>query len=98
MDGLLRAGHISSEPVQFQNNCTIPAYGFCIVVGNSHTISIGNCMDESEKKCMTTGKLHKVKPSAICMGNRMDESWKNCTETGKSPIVSAIFPKSHSHP
>ena len=29
---------ISSEPVQFQNNCTISAYGFCIVVGNSHTI------------------------------------------------------------
>ena len=29
---------ISSELVQFQNNCTISAYGFCIVVGNSPTI------------------------------------------------------------
>ena len=31
---------ISSEPVQFKNIGTIPTYRFCIVVGNSHTISI----------------------------------------------------------
>ena len=33
---LSSSGHtVQFDPVQFRNNCTIPAYGFCIVVGNS---------------------------------------------------------------
>ena len=44
-------------------NCTIPAYGFCIVVGNGLAIGIGNCMDESAINSMAMGKSHKAKPN-----------------------------------
>ena len=48
---------ISSEPVQFHNNCVILTYEFCTVAGNSHTIMIITCANSMYIHIRCDGEL-----------------------------------------